>query len=546
MAQTIAQVIADMLIANGIDQLYCLPGVQNDDFFDALYDRQNRLNPVHARHEQGAAYMALGAAMASGKPQAFCVVPGPGFLNATAALATAYSSNAPIFSLVGQIPLGAIGKGYGMLHEIPDQLAILRGLTKEAWRIESGADAGAILQAAFTGLVSGRPRPVGVEVPVNIWRQQIEPSDLSLTVSTPGTPPLDAGKIADAAKLLSNAKRPMIFVGGGAQHASEAVTLLAETIGAPVVAFRNGHGILSAHHPLSTSSPAAHTLWQTCDVVLALGTRLQMPQMQWGMDENLDIIHVDIDEAEVGRITTPKIGLVGDARDAATQITSSLSDAQADRKEWLQHVADTKERFAALYQEKLAPQLAWLAAIRDELPEDGIFVDELTQMGYVSRFAFPVYKPRTFLSTGYQGTLGWGIATALGAAHARRDVPVVAISGDGGALYTISELATAVRHNIPLTIIIFNDNAFGNVRRFQIENYNNRPIASDLTSPDFVKLAESFGVQSRRVTTPEELRASLRQSIKSRAPNVIEVPVGEFASPWGFIMLPKVRGAKPA
>ena len=176
------------------------------------------------------------------------------------------------------------------------------------------------------------------------------------------------------------------------------------------------------------------------------------------------------------------------------------------------------------------------------MPKDGIFVDELTQVGYVSRFAFQSYLPRTFLSTGYQGTLGWGFASALGAAHARRDVPVVSISGDGGALYTISELATASRHNIPITAVIFNDNAFGNVRRFQIEKYNNRPIASDLKSPDFASLAESFGVKGMRAKTPEELRFCLRSSFKTSEPTVIEVPVGDFPSPWDFILMPKIRG----
>jgi len=169
-------------------------------------------------------------------------------------------------------------------------------------------------------------------------------------------------------------------------------------------------------------------------------------------------------------------------------------------------------------------------------------VVELTQVGYVSRFAFQSYLPRTFLSTGYQGTLGWGFATALGAAHARRDVPVVSISGDGGALYTISELATAARHNIPITAVIFNDNAFGNVRRFQIEKYNNRPIASDLKSPDFASLAESFGVKGMRAKTPDELRVCLRNSFKACEPTVIEVPVGDFPSPWDFILMPKIRG----
>jgi acetolactate synthase-1/2/3 large subunit len=191
---------------------------------------------------------------------------------------------------------------------------------------------------------------------------------------------------------------------------------------------------------------------------------------------------------------------------------------------------------------KLAPQLAFLAAIRAELPEDGIFVDEVTQVGFAARLAFPVHRPRSFLSPGYQDNLGWGYATALGAQHARPDVPVVSINGDGGFLYTANELATAMRHRIPLTAIVFTDGAFGNVRRIQEEQFGNRLIASDLANPDFVKFAESFGAAGRRARDPEQLRTALRESFARREPTVIEVPVGAMPSPWEFILMPPVRG----
>jgi acetolactate synthase-1/2/3 large subunit len=192
---------------------------------------------------------------------------------------------------------------------------------------------------------------------------------------------------------------------------------------------------------------------------------------------------------------------------------------------------------------KLAPQRAFLDAIRAELPEDGIFVDEVTQMGFVARVAFPVYKPRTFLSPGYQDNLGWGFATALGAQHARPDVPVVAISGDGGFMFTANELATAMRHRIPLVTVVFADGAFGNVRRLQEEHYGNRLIACDLANPDFVRFAESFGASAERAKDPAALRAALRRGFARRdGPTVIEVPVGPMPSPWEFIHMPKVRG----
>jgi acetolactate synthase I/II/III large subunit len=192
---------------------------------------------------------------------------------------------------------------------------------------------------------------------------------------------------------------------------------------------------------------------------------------------------------------------------------------------------------------KLAPQRAFLDAIRVELPPEGIVIDEVTQLGFAARLMFPVYRPRTFLSPGYQDNLGWGYATALGAAHARRDVPVVLISGDGGFMFTANELATAVRHGIPLVAVVFCDGAFGNVRRIQAKQYGNRLIACDLANPDFVRFAESFGAAAEKAKDAAGLRAALRRGFTRRdGPTLIEVPVGPMPSPWEFIHMPKVRG----
>jgi acetolactate synthase-1/2/3 large subunit len=200
--------------------------------------------------------------------------------------------------------------------------------------------------------------------------------------------------------------------------------------------------------------------------------------------------------------------------------------------------AQTRQRLA-----KLAPQLAILDAIRAELPEDGIFVDEVTQIGFAARLAFPVYKPRTFLSPGYQDNLGWGFATALGVQDARRDIPVVAISGDGGFMYTANELATAIYHRIPLVTIVFADGAFGNVRRIQEERYGGRLIACDLANPDFVRFAESFGAAAERARNPDELKSALKRGFARRdGPTLIEMPVKPLPSPWEFIQMPRVRG----
>jgi acetolactate synthase-1/2/3 large subunit len=209
----------------------------------------------------------------------------------------------------------------------------------------------------------------------------------------------------------------------------------------------------------------------------------------------------------------------------------------------LERVRALKERITAEVMAALAPQVAYLRAIRDVLPDHGVLIDELTQVGYCARTIYPAYKPRTFISSGYQGTLGWGVATALGAKHAMGDAPVVAISGDGGFMFNVQELSTAVRHRIPIVVVVFNDDAYGNVRNMQRDLHGNRLIASDLANPDFVRLAHSFGIAGQRVSGPEALRTALEQSIAADEPVLIEVPVGDMPSPWQFIDLPKVRGA---
>ena len=539
---TAGEAVVDGLVRNGIDTLYCLPGIQNDLFFDALHARTDEIRPIHTRHEQAVAYMALGHALATGKPSAFAVVPGPGFLNTTTALATAYSTNAKVMAILGQIPLGLIGRGYGLLHEIRDQLGILRTMTKWAERIEAPAQAARLTQEAFRQMQAGRPRPVGIECPMDIW-------GLAAPVALPSGPaeadviPVDTDRVEQAAKLLGAAKNPMIVVGGGAQEASAEVKCVAELLEAPVAAFRMGRGVLDSRHHLSINNPTAHHLWPKVDVVLAVGTRMQQHLQTWGVDGGMKVIRVDLCPEEINRIRRPDVGIIGDAAPVLAALADSLpkhNAKRASRKEELDEArAATMKKI-----DNLRPQLDYIDAIRAELPEDGIFVDELTQVSYVSRIAMPVYKPRTFIASGYQGTLGWGYAASLGVKVARPEVPVLSVCGDGGFMFNVQELATAVRHNINLVAVVFNDGAYGNVQRIQKQSYGNRTIASDLTNPDFCKLAESFGIAGLKVTSPDELRRALNKAFKMNEPVLIEAMVGEMPDPWSQFMLPKVRPAR--
>ena len=536
---TTAEAIVASLITHGLDTIYALPGVQNDHLFDALFKAQDRIRTVHTRHEQGAAYMALGATLATGKPQAVAVVPGPGLLNASAALLTAYSMNAPVLALVGQIPDRDIGRKLGHLHEINDQAGIIARLVDHSGLIPNAEAASRMVAAAFREMAAGRPGPAALECPINVWGK---PGDVTLIDPLPlEQPAIDEDALRDAAKRLAAAKNPMIVVGGGAQDASPEVTALAELLQAPVLCgFRRGQGVLDSRNPLAVTLPLGHELWGEADAVLAVGTRLFFQHTMWGVDDDLAIIAVNADPEEPAKHRKPAVALIGDAAPILRRLIDVLpTQKRASRKD------DMNERHAK-WRERLAvlsPQLAILEAIRAELPEDGIFVDEVTQIGFAARIAMPVYRPRSFLSPGYQDNLGWGYATALGAQDAFRDRAVLSINGDGGFMFTANELATAVRHRIPLTAVVFSDGSFGNVRRIQEENYGNRLIASDLANPDFVKFAESFGAAAERVRTLQELRVALRRGFARRdGPTLIEMPVGPMPSPWEFILKGKVRG----
>jgi acetolactate synthase-1/2/3 large subunit len=528
------------ILKHGVSTIYCLPGVQSDHLFNAMFDAGDALTVVHTRHEQGAAYMALGASLATGKPAAYSVVPGPGFLNSTAALCTAYSTGARVLALIGQIPSRAIGKGHGLLHEIPDQIGILRTLTKWADRITKPQDAPAMVTAAFQQMSNGRARPVGIELPPDVLAAKAE-VDLDVSLAPPAEPALDEDAIARAAALLAKAECPVIFVGGGANEAINEVRALAERLSAPVVAYRRGKGVLDERHALSHNHVGGHHLWAKADVVLAVGTRLQIPLNGWGTDDKLTVIKIDVDPEEMDRIRKPQIGLVGDAARVLERLATHLANVRA-RPERVEASRALKERVGKELS-VLAPQIAYLRAIRDVLPDNGVVIDELTQVGYAGRNAYETRAPRTYISSGYQGTLGWGVATALGAKHALGAVPVVAISGDGGFMFNVQELASAVRHRIPVVVIVFNDGAYGNVRNMQRDQHGNRLIGSDLANPDFVKLADSFGIGGYRASGPEALRRALEQALAKNEPALIEVPCGDMPSPWQFIDMPKVRGA---
>ena len=511
--------IVDSLLRHGIDTIFGLPGVQMYGLFDAFARNANRLRVINARHEQTTAYMALGYAQSTGKPSAFSVVPGPGVMNTMGALTTAWGVNAPVLCITGQVPSAMIGRGRGQLHEMPDQLATLKTLLKFAERIEHPTDAPQVMARAFQAMTSGRPGPVAVEMPWDMFPASAEVAPLE-PLARHTNPVPDPEKIAALAKLVDGARAPMIWVGGGAANAGPEILALAEKIGAPVVSFRTGKGVVDSRHPLSLGTVGGFHLWDKTDLLIGIGTRLEVPIARWApAPAGLKIARIDIDPAEHRRLTVD-VPIVADAADGAR----ALAAAVARNDDPARRAVVAAAKVAALAQiQKAQPQYSLVATIRDVLPDDGILVDEVTQVAYIAWYGYPVYQPRGLITSGLSGTLGYGFPTALGVKVGNPDRAVVSITGDGGFLFGGSDLATAVQHGINLVTVVVNNASYGNVLRDQQRLFDGRHSGSVLTNPDFVAYARSFGVAAWRVQDADGLRGALNEALVANAPAVIEV-----------------------
>lgn len=531
-ARTGGEALVDRLTAHGVDTVFLVPGIQLDWAVDALA-RTPSIRCLVPRHEQTVTYMADGYARTTGRPGVGMVVPGPGVLNAGAGLATAYACNAKVLLLAGQIHSEAIGKGFGNLHEIKNQSAVLEALTKWSSLVESRGVLSATLDEAFAQLSEGRPRPVAVELPYDILMARGTDQPAAVRPAAVVAEP-DTRQIAAAARLIDAARLPVLYVGGGAHGAAAEIRALAETVGMPVVASENGRGCLPDSHPLSFTTLGGRALFQRADLVVVVGSRfmdVMTPRPSWEQEDKR-YVYINLDAADTAPPRRPDVFLQCDAAAAVATLCSSVTPRQA-------FGPDGSERLKRWEREAIEAtgDLArYVFAIRDALPDDGIFVNELTQVGYLARVAFEVRAPRTLIGPGYQGTLGYSFPTALGAAVGAGGRRVFAISGDGGFGWSYQELATARRYDLPVTLIVFTDGYFGNVRGIQRRTFG-REFAVELQNPDFRALGEAFSIPHATAASPATLEAVLRDTLREDGPVLVEVPVGEMASPWPLLGL---------
>jgi acetolactate synthase I/II/III large subunit len=515
----------------GVRVVFGVPGVQLYGVLAALRD-EPRIRFVVTRHEQATSFMADGYARAGGDFGTALVVPGPGLYNAASGLSTAYSASSPVFMIAGQIPRASIGRDIGLLHEINEQLDAIKPVTKWRRRVLQVAEIPVAVREAVDQLKTGRPRPVELELPPDTMEEEGEVE--LLAPGRRGRPAASAADVDRAAEMLLGAARPLIYAGGGVHlsGAHEAVAAVAEYLQAGVATTAEGKGAVSDHSDLSLGAAvwpgsALRGHVDAADVVLVVGSRLALAAFPPG----LQVIQIDADADEIGRNHKKTLGLVGDARATLEALLERLrasapprSSRKAERERLRVEIAsgDTQE-----------PQASILRSLRENTPEDAIVVSGMTQIGYYSRPYWPVYQPRTFLTSSYSGNLGYAFPVALGAKVARPDRAVIAISGDGGFLYNAQELATAVQDKINVVVVVFNDNAYGNVARDLDEAWGGS-YGAKLTNPDFMKLADAYAVVGMRASVPTDVGKLVRNAVQLDRPVLIEVPVGRMSRPAFF------------
>ncbi len=520
----------------GVDTVFGMPGVQIMEIYDAFHG-QSDIRLMTVRHEQTTAYMADGYARVTGKPGVALVVPGPGVQNASAALGTAYSGSSPVLLLAGQVESYNVGQDRGALHEINDQQDVIRPVTKWCGRANSVSEIAPAIQEAMRQMRTGRPRPTEMEVAPDILASTGE-----VHVAPPAAPELQApdwDRVRQAATLLRGAQKPLIWAGGGVilSDAARELTALAEALGAPVATTNEGKGAIPEDHRLALGTGYyghGASTWAApkADVILAVGTRMttQMTGLN-APQAPQKLIHLDADASVIDKNYPAEVSVVGDARLGLQALLEEVR-REAPEPQWSDAELDDIRQLQAQWLEAQAPdQCEMIRRIQGELPEETVLVSGVTNMGYWSYFAYCVRQPRTYITSSYFATLGYSFPLALGAKVGAPDRPVVSLTGDGGFMYALPELATAVQYGIHVVAVVFVDGALGASKNDQRTRFKGRMVGTELHNPSFAEVAKVFGARGVRAE-PERLDIALREALETPAPTVIEVPVPTWAPPF--------------
>lgn len=527
----------------GVDTVFGIPGVHTIEFYRGVHSR--RLQSIVPRHEQGGAFMADGYTRVTGKPGVCLFVTGPGVLNAMTPIAQAWHDSIPMLVLAATTATRDLGRGRGPLHDVGDQTAITAPITSISETVTDPDRFAELIADAWQSWASGRPRPVHLAVPVDLLSTEIGRIEPVRGTLTPA--PADPAAIAAAAKALRSAVRPVIIAGGGALRAAHEIRLLAEHLDAPVVTTGNAKGLIPADHPLAVGTllPFAPVLdlIERADVVLAIGTEFSdVDRIYTGADLKIPgtLIRVDIDPGQLNGLITATIGIAADATLAAEALLAeavaveavaveALTSGAAERSRSCNGAERTRQTVAAVrFSDQTDRHGAWLDALGSVLTDDTITVLDSTQLAYSALHRLPGGHPGNWIATYGLGTLGAALPMAVGARIGRPQAPVVAVAGDGGVLFTLPELATAVDHGGPLTLVIWDNAGYGEIRD-SFDRAAAPRIGTETSAHDLVAIARGFGASARRVDTADAFADEL--DVAASRPGISVVVATEPGSP---------------
>ncbi|KIH84816.1 5-guanidino-2-oxopentanoate decarboxylase [Pseudomonas batumici] len=532
---TCGEVLVKLLEGYGVEQVFGIPGVHTVELYRGL--ASSSIEHITPRHEQGAGFMADGYARTSGKPGVCFIITGPGMTNITTAMGQAYADSIPMLVISSVQSRSQLGGGRGKLHELPNQGTLVAGVAAFSHTLMSAAELPAVLARAFALFQAGRPRPVHIEIPLDVL---VENADALLDsqpvqISRAGAAP---AAVAQMAELLANARRPLILAGGGAIDAAAALTRLAERLEAPVALTINAKGMLPSRHPLligsTQSMVATRALVAEADVVLAIGTELAETDYDitfaGGFEIPGTLLRVDIDPDQTVRNYPPKVALVSDSRTAAEALLAAVEGQvlAARQGDWgPQRAAALRAELDGLWDAPTRAQTQFLNTVLEVLPE-AVLVGDSTQPVYTGNLTLNPEHPRRWFnsSTGY-GTLGYALPAAIGAwlggaSERSRRAPVVCLIGDGGLQFTLAELASAVEAQTPIIVLLWNNQGYEEIKKYMV-NRAITPVGVDIHTPDFIGVARALGCVAEAVAGVETLRSALAAAAERQGPTLIEI-----------------------
>ncbi len=553
-AKTGSDILVETLEALGCTTVFGIPGIHNLDIYDALIG--SSLRHVTARHESGAGFMADGWGRRTGTPGVALVITGPGLTNIATAMGEAFHDSVPMLVVSSQLPREIADQGTGYLHELRDSTLLARSVAKESRRVPDARLIADYLTAAYALATDGRPGPVHVEIPVDILQQEVatdaagadaaampDPAGIDDLAEAIYATRAGATRAGGGGRDTGGAGTIAFVAGGGATGAAEQLRILAETLGAPVAQTLAGKGILPDDHPLCLGTrlhtPAVQALLADTDLVIGVGTQLSLTDL-WETPLALGrrFARININPADLNRNYRADIAVAASAEAALEALLRRVEDAAAASRPTdaeaprtaKQRVSDTIEAATAelpqvlgINAERFAHMKRIFEALRSALPQNAVLVTDMTSPAYVGLSEYPARAPRTFMHPVGYGTLGFALPAAVGISIAEPETPVCVLAGDGGFQFTMQELGVAAQESLSLPIVIYNDGGYGEIRRTEDDRHPGARIGVDLRTPDFVKLAATYGIEGCRVTDPAELEREVRAALGRGGPTIIEM-----------------------